>query len=49
MPLKKDHLGHGNDYPDHRRIKKSAKRISSKNTRNRLKRSLERDVRENKG
>ncbi len=48
MPLKKDHLGPGNDYPCHRRIKKSAKRISSKSTRNRAKRSLNRDVRENK-
>jgi hypothetical protein len=43
--MKKDHLA-SNDYPCHSKIKKSAKKISTKNTRNRLKRDLAKLVKE---
>lgn len=42
--MKKDHIGSHNDYDCYKRIKKAAKRISTKNTRNYLKRNLKKDI-----
>lgn len=43
--MKKDHLA-SNDYPCHSKIKKSAKKISTQNTRNRLKRETSKQVKD---